>query len=273
MAETGIVRFPGSLDPRAEEFTPRYPTLFRPTQLYYTYAPSGGLQLQPQPQPLPFCDAAAAVGVPYPQFSAPTAYVSQLTLAAPPTAPSSSSPTRSLLLSSVPSELVSESTLRRELEVFGDVRGVQMEKLRDGIVTVHFYDLRHAEMALMAIRKQHMQQQTRLRNYYASLLKTRNSVLEADCYAPAPQPPPARGLIAGRAVWAQYIVPAYNAVPDGQNQGTIVVFNLDSEVSAETLRQTFEAFGMRKRFYHFNFCLFLKLILSLFSSSICICFN
>ncbi|KAF7839871.1 protein terminal ear1-like [Senna tora] len=242
MAETGIVRFPGSLDPHAEEFIPRNiptTTTTTTTQLYYPYAPTGALQLH-----------ALAVGVPYPHFSAPTAYVSQLAVAAaaaPPAAaaPSSTSPTRSLLLSSVPpSESVSESALRRELEVFGDVRGVQMERLRDGIVTVHFYDLRHAEMALVAIRKQHMQQQTRLRNYYASLMaKTRNSALPEP---PPPPPPPAaatRGLIAGRAVWAQYIVPPYNAVPDGPNQGTIVIFNLDSEVSAETLRQTFEAFG------------------------------
>lgn len=247
MAETGLVRFPGSLDPRAEEFTPRNPTLFRPTQLYYPYAPTGGLQLQPQP--LPFCDA---VGVLYSQFSVstPAAYVAPLAAAAtPPVAPCSTTPTRSLLLSSVPAELVSESTLRRELEVFGDVRGVQMERVLEGIVTVHFYDLRHAEAALMAIRKQHMQQQTRLRNYYASLLKSRNSVLEAGCYAlaAAPLPPPARGLLAGRTVWAQYVVPAHNAVPDAQNQGTIVIFNLDSEVSPETVRQTFEAFGMRRK--------------------------
>ncbi|KAL2537007.1 protein terminal ear1-like [Forsythia ovata] len=43
--------------------------------------------------------------------------------------PSSSSPTRTLLLNMVPID-VSESTMRRELEVFGDVRAVQMERLR-----------------------------------------------------------------------------------------------------------------------------------------------
>ncbi|KAL2520667.1 protein of unknown function-containing protein [Forsythia ovata] len=46
--------------------------------------------------------------------------------------PSSSSPTRTLLLSMVVTD-VSESTVRRELEMFSDVRGVQMEKLREGM--------------------------------------------------------------------------------------------------------------------------------------------
>ncbi|XP_028796396.1 protein terminal ear1 homolog [Neltuma alba] len=245
MAETGVVRFPGSLDPRAEEFTPRNQTLYRPAQLFYPCAPTDGVPLQP----LPFCNAAP-VGVPYPPFCSPAAYVGPLapptaaTTTPPPPSSSSPSPTRSLLLSSVPAEVVSESMIRKELEVFGDVRGVQMERVREGIVTVHFYDLRHAETALMAIRKQHMQQQTRLRNFYSSILKSGNSASEPDCYSvTAPLPPPARGLVAGRAVWAQYIVPAYNAVPQGQNQGTIVIFNLDSAVSTETLRQTFEAFG------------------------------
>ncbi|KAL2537032.1 protein terminal ear1-like [Forsythia ovata] len=46
--------------------------------------------------------------------------------------PSSSLPTRTLLLSMVPID-ISESTVRRELEVFDDVRAVQMEWLRKGM--------------------------------------------------------------------------------------------------------------------------------------------
>ena len=245
MAETGIGRFPGSLDPRAQEFRPGnsgHGTILGPTHLYYpdacSYSATVGLQ------PVPFC-GGAAVGVPYgAQFAASPAYVGTPAVVPPSSVPASSSPSRSLLLVSVPSELVSESRLRRELEVFGDVRGVQMERLRDGIVTVHFYDIRHAEMALSAIRNQHMQQQTRLRNHYVYMCNSWNSLSQPEIYATAPQPPPARGLIAGRAVWAQFIVPAYNAVPDGQNQGTIVIFNLDSEVSSESLREICEAFGM-----------------------------
>ncbi|MED6223063.1 hypothetical protein PIB30_070358 [Stylosanthes scabra] len=261
MGETGIiVRFPGNLDPRAQEFIPTNTThtpLPQPATVFplphhpytaqpsfppypYPYAtPSLGVGVLPfHDAPLPHAAAAAATvaSVPlFPQFSTAVAYS-----APPPPLPPphlSTSPTRSLLLSPLPSDVaVSESSLRRELEVFGDVRGVQMEALHDGIVTVHFYDLRDAETALTAIRQQHMQHQERLRNHYASLFKTTTAF-------PPPPPPPAPGLIAGRAVWSQYVLPACNVVPDGQNQGTVVVFNLDSEVSAENLKRVFEAFG------------------------------
>lgn len=250
MAETGIVRFPGGLDPRAEEFRPRnhsssnqlalYTTLPPPVPpLYYPYA-------SPYPpisevQVLPFCDG----GVGYPQFSSPTAYVSPATVAVrPPVPPSSAVATRALLLSSVPSD-ASESAIRMELEAFGEVRGVQLEKLCDGIATVHFYDLRHAEMALREIRDQHMQQQSRLRNHYAALFMQNSSCEEHNLAAslPLPLPSPARGLIIGHVVWAQFVIPATNAVPGGHNQGTIVIFNLDLEVTASTLIDIFQAFG------------------------------
>lgn len=234
-SETGfILRFPGNLDPRAEEFRP---TNTNPIHLQ----PAATVFTQPTcfPYPCPYTSTVpVAVGVPYPSPAPAAAYV---TPPPPPPPPYlSTSPTRSLLLSPLPSEpvIISESSLRRELEVFGDVRGVQMEGLCNGNVTVHFYDIRHAETALTAIQGQHMSHQARIRNYYASLFKTRNPS------PPPPLPPPARGLIAGRAVWAQYVFPACNAIPDGQNQGTIVIFNLDSEVSAENVRELFEAFGI-----------------------------
>ncbi|KAJ7945473.1 protein terminal ear1 [Quillaja saponaria] len=233
MGETGIGRFPGSLDPGAEEFRPRNPNhpaqpmnLFSSNQIYYPYTspyvPSGGVQATP------FCD-----GVPYAQFPVLPAYVSPPAVSAPPVVLLSSTATRAVLLSSVPGELVSETSLRRELEVFGEVRGVQMEALRGGNVTVHFYDLRHAETTLTEIRKQHMQHQSRLRNYY----------MLGNSEAIPPLPPPSPGLISGHAVWAQFVIPAQNAIPAGDNQGTIVIFNLDSEVSTDRLRQIFEAFG------------------------------
>ncbi|KAA8529672.1 hypothetical protein F0562_034228 [Nyssa sinensis] len=172
---------------------------------------------------MPFCEGGC---VGYPQFVTPPVDVSQV-ITNPPLPPSTPTPSRMLLLSSVPTD-VSESTVRRELEVFGDVRAVQMEKVRDGIVTVHFYDLRHAEEAMVEIREQHMQQQSRLRKHFDALL-TQNSAYEVKNLV-VPLPPPARGLIAGRAVWAQFMIPAMAGVPDGQNQGTLVIFNLDSEV-------------------------------------------
>ncbi|XP_062110510.1 protein terminal ear1 homolog [Humulus lupulus] len=283
-------RFPGNLDPKAEEFRPRNPStnpanqvlLFGPPpppvpvpvptplpQVYYPYT-SPYHHHHPhmsEVQVLPFGDGSLG----YPQFSscAPATYVSSGSAVGPaavavrvPAPATSAISTRAVLLSSVPSEM-NESMVRRELEAFGEVRGVQMERLYDGIVTVHFYDLRHAENALREIRDQHMQQQTRLRDYHFMIsnsttsstiattnasLVVPNSGLEEYNWAtsvllPPPIPPPARGLLAGRAVWAQFVIPATNSVPDGYNQGTIVIFNLDSEVTASTLQDIFQSFG------------------------------
>ncbi|KAJ9176281.1 hypothetical protein P3X46_011613 [Hevea brasiliensis] len=250
MGETGIVRFPGNLDPRAQEFRPRNnpnnvnltqqmplfgppplpPPPPPPHQVYYTYA---------APQAVPFSDDGVVGYTQYPS-AAPLAYVSTVL----PLPPQSGAPTRTLVLSSVPSD-VSESIIRRELEVFGEVRGVQMERICDGIVTVHFYDLRHAEKALKEIRDQHMHQQSRLRNLFAALERS-SGFLRLGENLLAPPPPAARGLISGCAVWAQFIIPSCNAVPDGHNQGTIVVFNLDPNVSTSSLKEIFQAFGSVK---------------------------
>ncbi|KAA8533239.1 hypothetical protein F0562_033228 [Nyssa sinensis] len=243
MGETGFVRFPGNLDPRAHEFRPRNPynhnyfTFVQPQIYYpYLYPPYPSVELQV----VPFSEGG---GVGYHRFGSSPAYVSPDRTnppLPPPLPPPSTTPSRTLLLSSVPTD-VSESTVRRELEVFGDVRAVQMERMRDGIVTVHFYDLRHAQEALLEIREQHMQQQSRLRKHFDALL-TKNSAYEVNNLV-VPLPPPARGLIAGRAVWAQFMIPAMNGVPDGHNQGTLVIFNLDPDVSAGSLKEIFEAFG------------------------------
>nr|XP_043627048.1 protein terminal ear1 homolog [Erigeron canadensis] len=161
----------------------------------------------------------------------------------PPLPPPSTVPTRSLLLSLVPIT-VSESIVRRDLEVFGDVRAVQMERLRDGILTVHFYDLRQAVKALDEIKKQHMQQQCRLRKHFDGLLMSLSPV--NNFVPPLPSPSPARGLLAGRAIWAQFTFPVSGGFPDGYNQGTVVVFNLGSDVSNCVIREIFEPFGCVK---------------------------
>lgn len=139
---------------------------------------------------------------------------------------------------------VSESTVRRELEVFGDVRAVEMERLMEGVVTVHFYDLRDAQAALLAIRDQHMQQQCRLGRHYEALLQAQNNSNPLMPVLLLPLPPPACGLIFGHVVWAQFTSPVTSALPDGTNQGTIVIFNLDPQVSPTNLKEIFEAFGM-----------------------------
>lgn len=137
---------------------------------------------------------------------------------------------------------VSESTVRRELEIFGDVRAVQMERRREGLVTVHFYDVRDAQAALAAIQDQHMQQQFRIGRHYDAVLN--NSMALMSVAPPPPVPQTARGLISGRVVWAHFITPVTSGLPDGNNQGSLVVFHLSPGVSASYLKQIFEAFGM-----------------------------
>ncbi|KAK8657371.1 hypothetical protein V6N13_035612 [Hibiscus sabdariffa] len=247
MADARPVRFPGNyLDPFAQEFWPAQNAvfqpqipLFRPLELYYPYvAPpltvsfSGGGVAQ----------FHAAVPVPVPAPS-PTEYVTGSLTVSPqlPLPPPSTVATRALVLTSVPCD-VSESGVRDELEMFGEVRAVQMERAGEGIVTVHFYDLRHAERALKEIRNQHMQQQKQQQFMAAGAAATAgHEPGESDACAPLPRPE--RGLISGRTVWAHFIVPASHALPDGNNQGTVVVFNLDPGVSNSKLRDIFQAYG------------------------------
>ncbi|XP_022131403.1 protein terminal ear1 isoform X2 [Momordica charantia] len=235
MGATGTVRLQKNLDPGAEEFRPGNYT--NPTQVtaavfgpplrhvYYSFPP---------PVNEPFGSAALTYT---PQFPVNAAYVNPLEeIVLPQVQPLSPCPTRSLLLSAVPSD-VSESVVRRDLEGFGDVRGVQMERIGDGIVTVHFYNLRHAERALREMRIQHSLRQKQFRNDH--------SWFPQNNFGPPPRL--ARALIGGHPVWAEFVIPASNtAVPDGNNQGTVVVFNLDSDVSASTLKEIFQRFGLVK---------------------------
>ncbi|XP_019176673.1 PREDICTED: protein terminal ear1 homolog [Ipomoea nil] len=221
MDDADFIPFPGNLDPRAQEFFPRNPYTYPlpSVQFYYPYHPH---------PPLP---------PPPAQYGEVMAYPQQPALPAPCLPPQSSVPTRTLLVSMVPSD-VSESLVRRELEVFGDVRAVEMERVRDGVVTVHFYDLRHAQAAAAEIQDQHMQQQYRLRRHFESVA--------AGVSLPLPLPSPAPGLISGQAVWAQFIIPVTCTIPGGNNQGTLVLLNLDPGVSAAHLKDIFRAFGAVK---------------------------
>ncbi|KAL7134980.1 hypothetical protein ABFS83_11G062000 [Erythranthe nasuta] len=218
----GFSRRPSSnnhLDPGAQEF---FPSSVPPPQIFHPYPPPPydnmmGVYARPA-----FLSAAADPPPPPLPVSVP---------------PSSLTPSRTLLLSMVPNS-VSESTVRRELEVFGDVRAVQMERRREGLVTVHFYDVRDAEAALAAIQEQHMQQQYRIGRHYDAVLMNNGST-----HPFIPPPQTARGLITGRVVWAQFTVPVTSGLPDGNNQGTLILFNLDTRVSPPYLRHIFEAFG------------------------------
>ncbi|RID55479.1 hypothetical protein BRARA_G02736 [Brassica rapa] len=204
MSQTG---YPGHLNPTAPMFLPANLNpvpFFIPTRIY--------LPLPPHPPPPP--------PPPYPRFF--SCFAGPLPPPPPPHLPPSLSiPTRTLVLLPVPAD-VSESSIRRDLEVFGEVRGVQMERAHEGIVTVHFYDLRHSRTALREIRERHMhQQQVRFGRGYTA----------------------ARGLVSGRTVWAHFVFPHFRAVPEGNNQGSLVIMNLEPTVSSAALRQIFEAYG------------------------------
>ncbi|KAM2534992.1 hypothetical protein EV2_021912 [Malus domestica] len=247
MADTGSLRFPGNLDPGAQEFRPSNPNR-HPNQIPIFGPPPPLPQLLPlSPSPhqvyYPYPPPPISEVVPYAPFSAPATYVSAAATVCAPLPPPTAAATRAVLLSGVPSD-VSEGTVRREMEGFGEVRWVQMDRACDGIVTVHFYDLRHAERALREIRQQHMQLEDRIRNHYAALsFATATSAPPLSIF-PLPFPP-GPGLIAGQAVWAQFVIPALKAVPDGHNQGTIVIFNLDPAVTS-SLKDIFQAFGAVK---------------------------
>ncbi|KAJ8645825.1 hypothetical protein MRB53_007573 [Persea americana] len=213
----GGIRLPGVLDPGAAEFRPKIRTNAPPQQqqIFYPY------------QSYAVYDSGAVMGYQQQAVVRPGAAA-----------------TRALLLSQVPSH-VTESMVRMELEAFGGVRAVEMGRVGEGIVTVHFYDVRQAQAALVEIQGQHMRQQRLLgRHYWAMMGRNSGGVVRPPVPLPVPVPVPGeRGLIAGHAVWAEFAVPRPEIGGDGNNQGTLVVFNLDSGVSSCKLKEIFEAFG------------------------------
>ncbi|KAK1290435.1 Protein terminal ear1 [Acorus calamus] len=99
------------------------------------------------------------------------------------------------------------------MEPFGAVWAVETHRAAEGIVTVHFFDQRHAEAALAAIRDQHLRHQQYC--FYISNWAV---------------PPP--------HVWAQFAPPMF-----GPNDGSLVVFNVDPSLSSDAFRALFEVFG------------------------------
>ena len=59
-----------------------------------------------------------------------------------------------------------------------------------------------------------------------------------------------KGLICGHVVWAQYIAAWNMPVEDAHNQGTLVLFNVGSDISMRELREVFERFGECRHILH-----------------------
>ncbi|XP_010556199.1 PREDICTED: protein terminal ear1 [Tarenaya hassleriana] len=235
MSEARRFPFAGNLDPTAREFVPGTSNpipnaihFFTPTSVFFPYPP---------PPPPPATAFPPLLLPPPPQYPNDLQFLPFYSPPPPPPEtspepllpPTSVAPTRAVVLISVAAD-VSESAVRRDVEVFGEIRGVQMERAVEGIVTVHFYDIRNAQTALTEIRERHMQQQFRY-----------SSGVNGGGFFPAE-----RGLVVGRAVWAHYAVPATGAVVEGNNQGTLVVLNLDPTISNTSLREIFQVYGAVK---------------------------
>ncbi|XP_066315586.1 protein terminal ear1-like [Miscanthus floridulus] len=243
---SGMGGFPGApanlLDAAAQEFHPTvcvpYPLQPLPHQLYCPH-PYPAMPVPPAPapqmamlQPVPPMAMAMA---PQPRYTLPT------------TTPVVDGPSsRVVVLCLVPPH-AKERDVAQAMVPFGAIRSVDACALAsEGMATVHFFDIRAAELAVACVREQHMRQQSRLGQLYAA-------AAVPPAWAPAPPTPQAwdwahphphpnddgRGLVLGQAVWAHFAPGA----DDGENSGSLVVLSPLPGVSVADLRQVFQAFG------------------------------
>ncbi|KAH9291598.1 hypothetical protein KI387_043218, partial [Taxus chinensis] len=127
-----------------------------------------------------------------------------------------------LLLSSIPPEL-GEEEIQQKLKALGPIRALHLRRKHQGLVIVDYYDLRHAKQALANIKQKHSMQQKMAEN------NDKGKEVPSCCR-----------LTGGKAMWARY------AKPIAKNQGTLVVFNLDSAISPDNLWSTIEEYGAVK---------------------------
>ncbi|KAF3337380.1 terminal ear1 [Carex littledalei] len=217
------------LDPSAQEFYPSLPS------------PVPTVPVLPPPVPPPsfaqFYYPPVPI-VPPPVLPPPAEYVR------PAWVTDDAVPTRGVVLSMVPRH-VTEHDVLSSMEFFGAVRAVDMSALgTDGIVTVHFYDLRSAQVAFTEVREQHVRQQSRLGQLYGVPVPVAPwDWPEAGTSSGAV----GRGLICGHAVWAHFTVGSVELGMDDSNQATLVVISpLPSGILLHTLKETFESFGAVK---------------------------
>lgn len=156
---------------------------------------------------------------------------------------------RALLISGVDPS-IDDGILRDELSQWGPVRALGLERKPEGLVMVNYFDLRHAKEALHEIQQHHLKHQREMQDMLQQgpsaekgrrprSQKGRTSGDEGEDLGGR-----GRGMISGRAVWAQYTLPVGAAAgPDAHNQGTLVVFNLDLDMPVEELRKAFEKYG------------------------------
>ncbi|KAJ1286716.1 hypothetical protein BS78_03G373300 [Paspalum vaginatum] len=234
---SGMGGFPGTsgnnlLDAAAQAFYPGvvapYPLQPLPHQLYC-------------PHPYPAVPVPPPMGVPVPVRPMPMAMAPQPGHALPTSAAVVDGPSsRVVVLCLVPPH-AQEADVAQAMAPFGAIRSVDASSVAsDGVATVHFFDIRAAELAVACVREQHMRQQSRLGQLYAA------AAAASPGWPPAAPPQPwdwphddSRGLVLGHAVWAHFAAGA----DDGDNRGSLVVLSPLPGVSVADLRQVFQAFG------------------------------
>lgn len=237
---------PGNiLDAAAQEFHPTvcapYPLQPLPHQLYC-----------PHPYPaMPVPPPQMAMLQPVPPMA--MAMAPQPGYALPSTTPVVDGPSNRVVVLCLVPPHAQERDVAQAMAPFGAIRSVDACAVAsEGVATVHFFDIRAAELAVARVREQHMRQQSRLGQLYAA-----GAVPPA--WAPAPPTPQAWdwphphphpnddgcGLVLGHAVWAHFAPGA--GADDGENHGSLVVLSPLPGVSVADLRQVFQAFGTRHR--------------------------
>ncbi|KAL2332718.1 hypothetical protein Fmac_013931 [Flemingia macrophylla] len=187
MGEAGVIV---RLDPKAQEFIPTTTNNNNPIPFHFQWYPCPCPCPCPWPFPLPSPSPSPSPSWPLPSTPMP---------------PVAATSTRSLLLTPVPP--AAQSAVVAQLQALGQLRGLQAEALR---LTVHFFDLRHAESAFNAF---HMHPARPISAHYL---------------LPSPNAP----------------------FPDPHNQGTLHLFNLDPSFSSPSLRRLFQPFGPIKELRH-----------------------
>jgi hypothetical protein len=220
-----------------------------------TPAPAIGLGQPVHSHHLPY-----ATIQPFMSVGCPTMAASGSSLIAHPALTGREHVSRALLLNGVPIDM-DEHQLKKEMEEWGPVRALGMERQHEGLVTVHYYDLRHTKEALGDIQQQHLWHQQRMQRRFQRQRSggphlhgesgydrqdrgkhADRALDEAACDLGLAT---TRGLIAGKVMWAQYTSPSGAfAGPDALNQGTLVVFNLDADMPLDKLKAVFEEYGM-----------------------------
>jgi hypothetical protein len=206
------------------------------------------LPVQPIPHQLLYAHPCSAV--PPPPLAMPVPLPSMPMAPQPPgyslptTTPVADGPSsRAVVLGLVPPH-AQEADVAQAMAPFGAIRYVDASAVAsEGVATVHFFDIRAAELAVARVREQHIRQQSRLGQLYAAAA--------AWPHPPTPQPwgwpgqDDACGLVLRQAVWAHF---APGADLDGDNRGSLVVLSpLPGGVTLADLRHVFQGFGTHER--------------------------